>query len=429
MKITIFAAGSRGDIQPCIALGMGLQATGYRVTLAAPADFAGFVQQYGLAFAPLHGDVQQIMASETGRRFMEQGGRNPLASIRAIRKLVAPVVLQMTDDAYSACQGTDAIICLGVLSAFGQSIAEALRVPVINLEPAPLLPTRAYPAPAWPLQRNLGGWHNYLSGLAMLQVVWQWYRPFVEAFRRKLKLPALSFARFYHSLRATPMLSACSPTILPHPADWPDQCHLTGYFFLPPEAGWQPPPDLLAFLEAGAPPVYVGFGSMAGRNPEQVAGIVLDALAQSGQRGLLATGWGGLRATALPATVLAMDAVPHRWLFPHMAAVVHHGGAGTTAEGLAAGVPSILVPFAFDQHFWGARVRALGLGPPPIAHKALTASHLAEAIHAAVGDAGMVARARACGAAIRAETGVANAVKLVMHYLGVPHNGRVGEER
>ena len=156
MKITIFAAGSRGDIQPCVVLCRGLQQAGYRPCLAAPEDFAGFVQENGVDFHPLHGDVQRIMASDTGRQFMETGGANPLKSIRAIRTLIRPVVMQMVEDAYAACRDADAIVCLGVQGAFGKSIAEALRIPIVNIEPTPLLPTRAFPAPSWPIQRNLG---------------------------------------------------------------------------------------------------------------------------------------------------------------------------------------------------------------------------------------------------------------------------------
>ena len=151
-KITIFAAGSRGDIQPCLALGLGLQQAGFQVRLAAPADFSDFVQKYGLDFFPLRGDVQQIMASDTGRKFMETGGANPIKSIIAIRTLIAPVIKEMTDDAFAACRDAEALICLGVFSAFGQSIAEALQIPQINVEPTPLLPTRAFPAPSWPIQ-------------------------------------------------------------------------------------------------------------------------------------------------------------------------------------------------------------------------------------------------------------------------------------
>ena len=144
MRITVFAAGSRGDIQPCVVLSRGLQQAGYDVCLAAPEDFAGFIQKHGVAFYPLRGDVQKIMASDTGRKFMETGGSNPIKSIRAVRTMLGPVVMEMTEDAYAACRDADAIVCLGVLSTFGQSIAEALSIPMINIEPTPLLPTRAF---------------------------------------------------------------------------------------------------------------------------------------------------------------------------------------------------------------------------------------------------------------------------------------------
>jgi UDP:flavonoid glycosyltransferase YjiC (YdhE family) len=202
MKITVFAAGSRGDIQPCVALSRGLQQAGYAVRLAAPEDFAGFVQKHDVDFYPLRGDVQQIMAGDTGREFMETGGANPIKSIFAVRKMIAPVVMDMAQDAYDACRDAQALICLGVFSAFGQSIAEGLGIPIVNVEPTPLLPARAFPAASWPIQRSLGGWHNYLSGVAMLQVLWQWYRPFVNGFRQQLGLPPYSAARFYRALKA-----------------------------------------------------------------------------------------------------------------------------------------------------------------------------------------------------------------------------------
>lgn len=423
MQITVFAAGSRGDIQPCIALSRGLTQAGYRVRLAAPQDFAAFVESHGVDFYPLRGDVQQIMASDTGRKFMETAGANPIKSILAMRTLIAPIVRSMSDDAYTACRDADALICLGVFSAFGHAIAQALNIPVMNTEPAPLLPTRAFPAPSWPIQRNLGGAHNYLSGLLMLSVIWLWYRPFIRQFRQRLGLPSLSVAGQYRALRAAPMLSAYSPSVISHPTDWPDGAHVTGYFFLDDPNDWQPPSALKAFLEAGDPPVYVGFGSMAGSTPERRAGTVLEALARSGQRGLLLTGWGGLRTESTPDNVFVLDSAPHSWLFPRMAAVVHHGGAGTTAEGLRAGIPTVIVPFVFDQPFWGAHIKAMGLGPAPIPQKSLTADRLADAIKIAVTDPGIRQRAASCGAAIRAENGIDNAVSLVKQYFGAPNPG------
>jgi UDP:flavonoid glycosyltransferase YjiC (YdhE family) len=169
----------------------------------------------------------------------------------------------------------------------------------------------------------------------------------------------------------------------------------------------------MAFLAAGAPPVYIGFGSMANRSPQKVAHLVPEALELSGQRGILAAGWGGLAQANLPDHIFALDAIPHAWLFPRVAAVVHHGGAGTTAAGFRAGVPSILVPFTGDQPFWARRVTELGVGPQPIPRRKLTAERLASAIAAATTDQNMRARAAALGERIRAEDGVARAIEMI----------------
>jgi sterol 3beta-glucosyltransferase len=194
--------------------------------------------------------------------------------------------------------------------------------------------------------------------------------------------------------------------------------HITGYWFQDALPEWKPPGDLEAFLDNGEPPVYVGFGSMSGRSPETLAAIVLEALAMSGRRGLLLTGWGGMQVMKVPENVFVISAAPHNWLFPRMAAVVHHGGAGTTAEGLRAGVPSVIVPFIVDQPFWGSRVNALGVGPEPIPAKNMTADKLAEAIRVATSDQDMKRRAAELGKAIRAEDGLANAERIVKQYLG-----------
>jgi sterol 3beta-glucosyltransferase len=419
MQLTIFAAGSRGDIQPCVTLGHGLRQAGFAVRLAAPANFAGFVQERGLAFHPLGGDVQQIMASDAGRRFMERGGGNPLASIRAMRTLLGPVALQMAEDALAACAEAEALISLAVFAPFAQPIAALRRIPLILVEPTPLLPTGAFPAPGWPLQRDLGALPNRLSGVAMLQVLWQWYRPFVNDFRRRHGLPPSTGADFYRTLTANPLLGAYSPAVIPRPSDWPDGARPTGYWSPDTPLAWHPPPALEAFLARGAAPVYVGFGSMAGRRPEQLARLVLEALARSGQRGVLLTGWGGIQALDVPDTVLVIDSVPHSWLFPQMAAVVHHGGAGTTGEGLRAGAPTVIVPFVVDQPFWGQRVRALGVGPAPLPQRTLTAAALAEAIAVAVHDTGIRKRAAALGATLRAEDGVSIAVSRIKRYLRI----------
>ena len=211
------------------------------------------------------------------------------------------------------------------------------------------------------------------------------------------------------------MLSAYSPVIIPAPGRLARQrtrhrLLLSGYR----RPTWQPSAELQAFLDAGDAARLHRVWQHGRPQPGSIlARLVLEALAQSGQRGLLLTGWGGLRPELVPDNVFVLDSAPHSWLFPRMAAVVHHGGAGTTAEGLRAGVPTVIVPFVLDQPFWGARVKAMGLGPDPLPQKKLTAERLADAIRIAVTDSEMKQRAHSCGEAIRAENGIGNAVKII----------------
>jgi sterol 3beta-glucosyltransferase len=208
-----------------------------------------------------------------------------------------------------------------------------------------------------------------------------------------------------------------SPHLLPVPNDFPDHVHVTGYWFLETQTDWQPSPELTEFLTQGTPPIYVGFGSMGAKGAAKRAKIVLEAIKQSGQRGLFARGWGGLKTEDLPADVFILNEVPHDWLFPRVAAVVHHGGAGTTAAGLRAGKPSIICPFLGDQPFWGKLVYESGIGPKPIPQGKLTVDRLREAIQMAVTDESIIRKSSAIGEKIRAEDGLGNAISVISKQL------------
>jgi len=207
----------------------------------------------------------------------------------------------------------------------------------------------------------------------------------------------------------TPTLLGVSPLIMPPPRDWPPHIHVTGYWFLPVPA-YEPPTTLQAFLDAGTPPVYIGFGSMSNRDPEGTMRVIVEALAQTGQRGVVYSGWGGLHSADLPSNIYLLDGAPHDWLFPRMAAVVHHGGAGTTGAALRAGVPSSVVAHIGDQWFWGRRLHETGVGAAPMRRHEFDVPRLTATLNTLINDSTLRQRAAQMGEDIRAEDGVANAV-------------------
>lgn len=422
MHITLLTIGSRGDVQPFVALAAGLQAAGFEVRLATHDRFAPLAAEYGLEFAPIHTDPQKMLHSDAGRAWLDSD-RNPIGLIWNMIRLGKPIFEQLIQDAEVACMGTDLII----YSLFGNaaySIGQKMGVPTIlaNLQPM-FGPTAAFPAPGsptWPSKIPvLGKWYNKLSYRIVEQVFWQPFRPLVNRWREEqLGLPKLPFMGPYKQLYDTQASSlyAYSPAVIPRPVEWPDWYHVTGYWFLDESDGWTPPADLRAFLEAGPPPVYIGFGSMTDKNPSELTEMLVEALTQTGQRGILHRGWAGLSTTELPDTIFVVDEIPHAWLFPQMMAVVHHGGAGTTAAGLRAGVPSLVVPYFADQHFWGERVADLGVGPTPLPRRSLTAAKLTAAIQTAVSNQPMRDKAAALGVQIRQEDGVARAIELIRQW-------------
>jgi sterol 3beta-glucosyltransferase len=403
MRISILALGSRGDIAPCIALGGALRAAGHRVRLATFEGFGPAVTAQGLDFTPVQGDPRALLA---------QSGSNQWAVFRAFSTLAEGYARDFSDPALR-----EADIILNQLpgAVYGYDLAESAGVPIVELAVIPLTRTRAFPNMALqsPLARVPG--YNRASYVIAEQLLWMIYRPILNRWRRAtLSLPALPAQGYFGQLGTArvPVLDGFSAHVVPRPPDWGAHVHVTGYWF-PAEGDWQPPEALVRFVEAGPPPVYVSFGSMPVPDPRAATLTVLDALRRSGQRAVLGLAWGGLDGSALPEHVFPIEYAPYDWLFPRMAALVHHGGSGTTAFGLRAGAPALIVPFLFDQSFWGRRLAALGVGLPPLPFARLTSERLAAALDTLVHDAGMRARAAALGAAIRAEDGLGEAVRLV----------------
>jgi sterol 3beta-glucosyltransferase len=411
MQITIIAMGSRGDVQPYVALGKGLKAAGHSIRLATHENFESLVNSHGLEFYPMKGNVQAFLEDHENRRLLESG--DFLAINARAAKASQRAAIDWAEGGLVAGRGMDLLVA-GVGGLFlAVALAEKLKLPLLQSYIFPFTPTKVFPAVLFPQSiSKLGGAVNRLSHHVFRQIMWQGSRTGDGLARQQvLDLPTAPFWGVYNSahLQRYPILYGLSPSVIAQPSDW-QNTYITGYWFLDEAPDWTPPLALLEFLQRGSPPVFIGFGSMVSRNPEETTDI---AIALTGQRAILQSGWSGLSQRDLPDTVFMVDSIPHSWLFPRVVAVVHHGGAVTTAAGLRAGIPTIVIPFFGDQPFWGQHIAKLGVGTDPIPRKQLTAERLAEAIHRVVSDRAMQQRAADLGAKIQAEDGVANAVAIV----------------
>jgi UDP:flavonoid glycosyltransferase YjiC (YdhE family) len=443
--VVMLASGTRGDVQPFLALALGLRRAGIRVVIAAAPRFRSLVEDRDVGFAALEGNPSDLMARSSGSMAASlRGGaaRGVIATARYLHAAQAEY-RRMLESAAAACgipaaaggSGTAACVparavILGLSSTWGLSIAEALGVPVIPCMMQPFGRTRTFPSALLPLRLSMGPRYNALSYRVVEQAMWlPWRRTTNEWRRRTLGLPPLPAAGPWRKLYATgfPCLYGFSPAVVAAPSDWPAGHVVTGYWFLEETAGWSPPPALERFLGQGDRPLYVGFGSMGMQGAGGMLRVIERALHLSGLRAVI-SGSGRHGRSEPPdgeSRMFFVEDVPHAWLFPRVAAVMHHGGAGTTADGLRAGVPSIICPTAADQHFWGQRIARLRAGPRPVAPRDLTAAAVAELFVRVAMDEGMRRRTCALGERIRKENGVERAVEALVPLLrGSPHATR-----
>jgi sterol 3beta-glucosyltransferase len=415
MRITVNTFGTRGDIQPYVALSLGLQHAGHTVRIVTHRIFAAFVQEHGLDFYPLDLDPRQVLIQQA----LSELGNNRLRITRWLKENYRPVLRDLFAATLDASRNAELMLNSG-LSFAGWHVAEKLGIPALATYLWPVTPSRHLPAttgsipPPW---LPLRGAVNYLSAKLSNQLFFKLMSPLVNECRKDiLDLRPLGIRDYWplDSARGgTPIIYGFSPSVIPRPPDWGDGQQVAGYWFLDTEEAYQARADLLDFLGDGPPPVYVGFGSMVDHEREVTNKLIIDALQEAGQRGILQAGWSELGAGHLPDSVFRLGAVPHDWLFPQMAAVVHHGGAGTTATALRAGVPSVVVPWFGDQFFWGWRVQEVGAGPAPITRSRLTTTKLAIAIQQAVSDETIKRTAAQLGQQIRSEDGVGTAVRWI----------------
>lgn len=416
-RIVMVTIGSRGDVQPFVALGKGLKQAGYETTVATHANFEDFVTSNGLDFTPLPGDPHELSKTLAS----DKAGANTYTFMTQLNRWMSGFLDELLIDLDNACEPAD-LIMAGFLSMATPPIAEKYNVPMIWQYNFPLFQqTAAYPSTTAFLPQIDVGWMNRFSYRAE-RLMGYYRRPMVNHWRTEtLGLPAYSWFKVfpYDTINGQPIskLYAYSPSLLPVPDDNLPHMHVTGYWFLPHQDTFEPPPELVEFLDAGEPPVYVGFGSLIDRHATEMVERIIEAALRTGNRLILLGGWAELTPAAQVDHVFTIQNIPHDWLFPRMKAVAHHGGAGTTAAGLRAGVPSIIVPFFGDQVYWGNLIYKHKLGPKPVPARKLTTDNFAEALHIATKSEQIRENASKMGESIRAEDGISNAIKIIQSIL------------
>jgi len=411
MRITMICIGSTGDVRPYIVLGRELKARGHEITICAFSDFEQMALREGFHFKSVNGDVKKLMANL-------MNGSTGIGFLKQVRASLIDCIDPFLDDIVSACDDAQALIGTYLGQVF-HSIAEVRRIPYIQTHYFPMDKNAETPITSAPGQHAGKVWNlaSYQVGYFVISAMEKYYlsewRQQHGMTPRKLE----SKPSYEINGHTVPVLYAMSPLVMPRPSAWGENIHMTGYWLdNNSQTDYQPDEALVRFLEAGEKPVYIGFGSMVSGDMGETLGIVLDAIEQSGVRAILSRGWGGGEIPERRDLFVA-DFVPHDWLFRHVSAVVHHGGAGTTAAGIQAGCPSLIIPFGGDQPFWAARVQDLGIGPKAIPRDKLTVSRLSKALTDLTTTGKYRVAARELGERLRLENGAVIAANIIEYEL------------
>ncbi len=421
--ITLLTSGTRGDVLPYIALGAGLRDAGYNIRIAAPRGFANLIQQSQIPFAPFDGNPTDLM--------IEQGdftpftiGTNPIRSIRATQNFLRkarPLYRHMLHTAAEACRGSDLLIH-GLPTIWGAHIAEGLGIPAVRAMLQPLTPTREFPSVLLPFRFSLSGIGNWLSHWIVTQATWlSWRSEINQARHADFGLaPAHPLDPSLRAASHQPLtLNAFSTHVVPHPKDWKEKQIITGYWRnfevrqLAAEIPEQQAVRLQYFIASSPNPIAIGFGSPG---TQGYLPMLEEALTIANAHAVLTipAKWHG---DVKSKHIFPIEYAPHDWLYPRVRVAVHHGGAGTTSASLHAGIPTVTLPLAIDQFFWGERVYKIGAGPKPIPQRKLNAENLSQAITQALTDESMRARAKTLSVALSQENGIQAAVSAIRDWV------------
>lgn len=410
MRVGLMTLGSTGDLVPMLSLGIALRQAGHTPVLISYGVYADAAARHGLDMAPLPGDPRMLVASKAGRMAALKPSSifKYAKAMRAQAKLLEGHAMQFMNLAYQASSDCDVLVAN--VPHLGGSFGELGKIPSLHLAYFPHIPTRSF-APA--TAKYDIGLLNRLSYRIEARVLEKPFLPMINRWRSHKGLAPLPLGRNNGRMdgHRQPVLHPFSRHLCPPPREWDGLAEAIGFLQLPPEQEWTPPAELDRFIDDGEAPIYIGFGSMVGADPDRVTRIVLEALAGTGVRAVLHGGWGGLAATQtdVPAYFLSGE-VPHSVLFARMSAVIHHGGPGTIATALRLGLPQLSVPFIPDQRFWGRRLARLGLGPNPIDIDKLSVAKLRAALRQLVSTPAYRERAQAMRGQVETENAGKHAV-------------------
>lgn len=409
MRFTMISIGSTGDVRPYVILGKELKKRGHDVKITSFEDFRSMVEAAGLRFSPISGDVTEFMAA-----IMKPGvsGINYLAQLESVIRDVADSMLR---DIMSACEDAEAMVCT-FFGSMMYSMAEKHHIPCIQTHYYPMDYNASVPISSAPGLKLGKTWNktSYHLGYLLISALekrylTQWRKQ--EGVSLRKVRPNPDYIVHGHTI---PVVYAISPLLMPRPATWREHIHMSGFWQDDENpVNYTPPEALCDFLKDGEKPVYIGFGSMVSGDMSKTLEIVLEGIKIAGIRAVLLNGWGGDMPLQSSKQIYVADFLPHEWLFQNVAAVVHHGGAGTTASGLRAGCPTLVIPFGGDQPFWGSRVHALGCGPKPIKRTELTATKLAKALRKLYENPSYKVASAEIGARLKMEKGTQIAADVI----------------
>jgi UDP:flavonoid glycosyltransferase YjiC (YdhE family) len=426
--IVIFTIGTQGDVRPCVALGQGLKRAGYPVRIATSTNFAELVRNAGLQFCPLTANFQAMLEANNS---IGDHGLSLLKIARIFRNQYTKWAAHWVQEGLRASEGAGLLIGVSNSILLAKALAEARGIPFAIARLQPVTLSRILPPIMFSVARKqtpavvtLGA--HYL----MFKLLWDVMRPAInDIVRPQLGLnPYRWYGPYFYDLQIARTINGFSEHVLPRPADWTEVSQVTGYWFLD-QPCWSPSRELQEFIDAGPKPVYIGFGSMVAGSAGAFTETVLEGVKQSGRRAVLATGWGALNGEdgARNEQIFFLRQAPHDYLFPLMSGAVHHGGAGTVAASVRAGIPSVVVPFFGDQPFWAHCLHKRGVAPPALQRKSLTPAELASALKA-IEEPRLREEAAALGRAIRAEDGVGAAVRWLRNWNLLPRP-RAGKQK